>query len=211
MKPFRDRADGGRALARRLADLAGRDDVMVLGLARGGVPVAAALAGELGVPFDAFAVRKLGVPWQAELAFGAVASGGVRVLNRDVVGELPLPPEVIEEIAEREAHELVRREQAYRDERPRPALAGRVVVLVDDGIATGSSMRAAVEAVRAEGPAAVVVAVPLAPREVCAALEEEVGRVECAASPQPFRAVGIWYDSFDQLDDEEVRRLLAQD
>lgn len=209
MKPFRDRAEGGRALARLLADLAGSDDVVVLGLARGGVAVAAALAHELQVPFDAFAVRKLGVPWQEELAFGAVASGGVRVLNEDLVRELPLPRDVIDQIAEREARELVRRERAYRGERPRPSLAGRVVVLVDDGIATGSSMRAAVRAVRAQGPASVVVAVPVAPREACVALGPEVDRLECAATPRPFRAVGVWYERFDQLDDEQVQRLLA--
>jgi putative phosphoribosyl transferase len=209
MKRFADRADAGRELAARLAGFADREDVVVLGLARGGVPVAAAVAAELHVPFDAFAVRKLGVPWQEELAFGAVASGGVRVLNREVVRELPLPREAIEEIAEREAQELVRREAAYRGDRPPLAVAGRTVVLVDDGIATGSSMRAAVAALRSRGPAAIVVAVPVAPPETVAALAAEVDAVVCVATPDPFRAVGVWYRRFDQCSDEEVRRLLA--
>ena len=182
---------------------------MVLGLARGGVPVAAAVAAELHVPFDAFAVRKLGVPWQEELAFGAIASGGVRVLNQEVVRELPLPREAIEEIAEREARELVRHEAAYRGDRPPIAVAGRTVVLVDDGIATGSSMRAAIAALRARGPSAIVVAVPVAPRETIAALAAEADEVVCVATPDPFRAVGVWYRRFDQCSDEEVRRLLA--
>jgi predicted phosphoribosyltransferase len=209
MKRFADRADAGRELAARLAGFADREDVVVLGLARGGVPVAAAVAAELHVPFDAFAVRKLGVPWQEELAFGAVASGGVRVLNREVVRELPLPREAIEEIAEREAQELVRREAEYRGDRPPRAVAGRTVVLVDDGIATGSSMRAAVAALRSRGPAAIVVAVPVAPPETVAALAAEVDAVVCVATPDPFRAVGVWYRRFDQCSDEEVRRLLA--
>jgi putative phosphoribosyl transferase len=209
MRPFEDRAHAGRELAARLGALEGRDDVVVLGLARGGVPVAAAIGHELGVPFDAFAVRKLGVPWQEELAFGAVASGGVRVLNDDVVRELPLQPEVIEEIAAREARELVLRERAYRGDRPPIALEGRTVLLVDDGIATGSSMRAAVAAVRSSAPAAVLVAVPVGPRDTCAALAREVDRVVCPFTPHPFRAVGVWYERFDQCSDEEVRRLLA--
>ncbi len=209
MKAFADRAHAGRELARRLPELRGRDGVVVLGLARGGVPVAAALAHELGLAFDAFAVRKLGVPWQEELGFGAVASGGVRVLNDELVAELPLPAAVIEEIAEREARELVRRERAYRGDRPPTPLEGRTVVLVDDGIATGSSMRAAIEAVRSRRPAAIVVAVPVGPRDTCAALAQEVDRLACVATPRPFRAVGVWYRRFDQCSDEEVRRLLA--
>jgi len=209
MRRFADRAQAGRELATQLAALEGRADVVVLGLARGGVPVAAAVAAELHVPFDAFAVRKLGVPWQEELAFGAVASGGVRLLNPEVVRDLPLPSEAIEEIAEREARELVRHEAAFRGDRPPVAVEGRTVVLVDDGIATGSSMRAAIAALRARGPAAIIVAVPVAPRETVAALAQEVDRVVCVATPDPFRAVGVWYRHFEQCSDEEVRRLLA--
>ena len=209
MKAFEDRAHAGRELAARLGAFEGREDVVVLGLARGGVPVAAAIGRELRVPFDAFAVRKLGVPWQQELAFGAVASGGVRVLNADVVREMPLPQEAIEEIAAREARELVLRERAYRGDRPPVALEDRTVILVDDGIATGSSMRAAVRAVRSSAPAAVLVAVPVGPSETCAAIAQEVGRVVCVLTPDPFRAVGVWYERFDQCTDEEVRRLLA--
>ena len=208
-RPFHDRRDAGRELAGKLSALAGRDDVVVLGLARGGVPVAAPVAEALGAPLDVFVVRKLGVPWQEELAFGAVASGGVRVINEDVVRTMPLPPEVIEEIAEREERELVRHERALRDDRPPVDVAGRVAVLVDDGIATGSSMRAAIHALRSRGPARIVVAVPVAPRETCEALAREVDAVVCARTPSPFRAVGIWYERFDQTSDEEVRALLA--
>jgi putative phosphoribosyl transferase len=209
MRAFEDRAHAGRELAARLGVFEGREDVVVLGLARGGVPVAAAAGHELRVAFDAFAVRKLGVPWQKELAFGAVASGGVRVLNDDLVRELPLPAEVIEEIAAREARELVLRERSYRGDRPPVALEGRTVILVDDGIATGSSMRAAVQAVRTSAPAAVLVAVPVGPSQTCADLAREVQRVVCVLTPDPFRAVGVWYEHFDQCTDEEVRRLLA--
>jgi predicted phosphoribosyltransferase len=209
MRRFRDRAHAGRELGERLGALAGRDDVVVLGLARGGVPVAAAVASALGAPFDAFAVRKLGVPWQEELAFGAVASGGVRVLNAEVVETLPLSHEVIEEIAEREERELVRREHAYRGERVPLPVEGRAAVLVDDGIATGSSMRAAVTALRRRGPSAVVIAVPVAPRETCAALGRDVDGIVCAKMPDPFRSVGSWYDRFDQTSDDEVRALLG--
>jgi predicted phosphoribosyltransferase len=209
MRRFRDRPHAGRELAERLGPLAGRDDVVVLGLARGGVPVAAAVAHELDAPFDAFAVRKLGVPWQEELAFGAVASGGVREHNEEVVATLPLSREVIEEIAEREERELMLREHAYRGERAPLDVAGRAAVLVDDGIATGSSMRAAVTALRRRGPSAVLIAVPVAPRETCAALGRDVDGIVCARMPSPFRSVGTWYDRFDQTSDEEVRALLA--
>jgi predicted phosphoribosyltransferase len=208
MRRFRDRAHAGRELAARLGSLADRDDVVVLGLARGGVPVAAAVAHEIAAPFDAFAVRKLGVPWQEELAFGAVASGGVRVLNDEVVGTLPLSAEVIEEIAEREERKLRLREHAYRGDRAPLHVARRMVVLVDDGIATGSSMRAAVTALRRLGPSAVVIAVPVAPRETCAALGRDVDAIVCARMPDPFRSVGSWYEHFDQTSDEEVRALL---
>jgi predicted phosphoribosyltransferase len=209
MRRFTDRDHAGRALARELVALAGRDDVVVLGLARGGVPVAAAVARELGVPYDLFAVRKLGVPWQEELAFGAVASGGVRVLNGEVVRTLPLPPEAIEEITAREEAALVRQERELRGDRPPLDVAGRLAVLVDDGVATGSSMRAAVAALRLLGPARIVIAVPVAPRETCEVLRRDVDAVVCARMPEPFRAVGVWYDRFDQVADDEVRALLA--
>jgi predicted phosphoribosyltransferase len=172
------------------------------------VPVAAALAGALGVPFDVFAVRKLGVPWQEELAFGAVASGGVRVLNEDVVSTIPLPQEAIDAIAAREERALVRHEAAYRGDRPPAAVAGRVAVLVDDGLATGSSMRAAVQALRLRAPARIVIAVPVGPKETCAALAREVDALVCPRMPDPFGSVSAWYDRFDQCSDDEVRALL---
>jgi predicted phosphoribosyltransferase len=206
---FRDREEAGRELAARLGELAARDDVVVLGLARGGVPVAAPVAEALGAPLDVFAVRKLGVPWQPELAFGAVASGGVRVLNPDVVDTLPLPASAIEEIAEREERALREQERGLRGDRPPVDVEGRVAVLVDDGIATGSSMRAAVEALRTRSPRAVVVAVPVAPRETCEALRADVDGLLCARTPEPFRAVGVHYDDFGQTTDDEVRRLLG--
>jgi predicted phosphoribosyltransferase len=208
MRPFEDRDHAGRELGQRLTGLAGRDDVVVLGLARGGVPVAAAVARTIGAPLDVFAVRKLGVPWQQELAFGAVATGGIRVLNDEVVSTLPLPQEVIDEIAEREEQELARRERAHRGERPPLDVEGRIAVLVDDGIATGSSMRAAVAALRPRAPARIVVAVPVAPPATCEALKREVDDVVCAATPEPFRAVGVWYERFEQLSDDQVRNLL---
>jgi putative phosphoribosyl transferase len=207
---FSDRRDAGRHLAGRLEELAGRDDVVVLGLLRGGVPVAAAVAEELGAPLDVFAVRKLGVPWQPELAFGAVASGGVRVLNHDVLTTLPLPESVVEEISEREEHALHEYERRLRGERSPVDVEGRVAVLVDDGIATGSSMRAAIAALRRRGPRAVVVAVPVAPRQSCEALRKDVDAVVCARTPEPFRAVGVWYERFDQTTDDEVRALLTR-
>jgi putative phosphoribosyl transferase len=209
MRRFRDREHAGQVLAAGLDGLRGRDDVVVLGLARGGVPVAAAVAAAIGAPLDVFAVRKLGVPWQAELAFGAVASGGVRVLNDDVVRTLPLPPRVIEEIGDREQLELARHERVLRGDRPPLEVAARVVVLVDDGIATGSSMRAAVQALRLRGPSEVIVAAPVAPRETCEALAREVDRVVCTRMPSPFRAVGNWYEDFGQTTDDEVRALLG--
>jgi putative phosphoribosyl transferase len=209
MRPFRDRDHAGQVLAEELGSLAGRDDVVVLGLARGGVPVAAVVARAIGAPLDVFAVRKLGVPWQPELAFGAVASGGVRILDDDVVRTLPLPAAVIEEIARREERALVRQERGLRGDRPALDVAGRTAVLVDDGIATGSSMRAAVEALGRRGPSAVIVAVPVAPRETCEALAGIVASVVCARTPFPFGAVGAWYEDFGQCSDDEVRALLG--
>ena len=193
---FRDRAD------------AGRGDVTVLALPRGGVPVGYEVALALGAPLDVFLVRKLGVPGQEELAMGAIATGGVRVVNDAVVEELGIAPDVIEAVAAREQEELERRERAYRGERPAPDVSGRVVILVDDGLATGSTMRAAARALRKLGPARIVVAVPVAPREACAALRPEADEVVCAETPESFKGVGRWYDDFSQTTDEEVRALL---
>jgi putative phosphoribosyl transferase len=207
---FRDRVEAGRVLASHLAHYAGRPDVLVLALPRGGVPVGYEVARALGAPLDVFLVRKLGVPGHEELAMGAIASGGVRVLNEDVVAALDIPQAAIEAAAEREAQELARREREYRDGRPAPNVRGRTVLLVDDGLATGSTMRAAVAALRRLQPAAIVVAVPTAAFETCAELRPLVEEVVCASTPHPFRAVGLWYDDFSQTSDEEVRGLLAR-
>jgi predicted phosphoribosyltransferase len=182
--------------------------VLVLGLPRGGVPVAARVALALAAPLDVFVVRKLGVPGHEELAMGAIASGGVQVVNEQVVDRLGLSEAVLGQVAETEGHELARREQRYREGRGPPDLAGRVVILVDDGLATGSTMRAAVAAARRLGPARVVVAVPTAPASTCQRLRKEADEVVCATTPRPFRAVGYSYRSFPQTSDEEVRSLL---
>jgi erythromycin esterase-like protein/predicted phosphoribosyltransferase len=205
---FRDRRDAGRALAGLLEHYRNRPDVIVLGLPRGGVPVAYEVAMALSAPLDIFVVRKLGVPGREEVAMGAIASGGVVVLNDDVVRGLGISPEVIQQVAEREGRELVRREQAYRQGRPMPDLAGRTVILVDDGLATGASMRAAIQALRQLKPGRIVVAVPAAPESTCSELSEVVDEVVCATTPSPFFAVGQSYWNFDQTTDEEVRNLL---
>ncbi len=207
---FRDRADAGRVLARDLREYAGRSDVLVLGLPRGGVPVAFEVARELGAPLDVFVVRKLGAPGQEELAMGAIASGGMRVLNRDVVHLLAVSATDIEAITAREEQELERRERLYRGDRPPVDPRGRIVILIDDGLATGSSMRAAAAALRRLGPEKIVVAVPVASRSICDDLAAEVDEVICAATPEPFYAVGQWYASFAQTSDEEVRDLLER-
>ena len=207
---FRDRADAGRRLAARLTAYAGRPDVLVLALPRGGVPVAFEVARRLGAPLDVFLVRKLGAPGREELAMGALAAGGVRVLNEEVVRNLAIPDHVIDEAAEREGRELARREHEYRDGRPPPDVRGRTVLLVDDGLATGSTMRAAVAALRRLGPARVVVAVPVGAAETCAELGAEADESVCALTPEPFHAVGLWYEDFTQTTDEEVRDLLAR-
>jgi putative phosphoribosyl transferase len=206
---FRDRVEAGRRLALELASYAGRDDVLVLALPRGGVPVAFEVAAALRAPLDVFLVRKLGVPGQEEFAMGAIASGGVRVMSDEVVRQLGLSREQVERVAEREQRELERRQQAYRGGRAAPELAGRKVILVDDGLATGSTMRAAVAAVRKGKPGRIVVAVPVGARDTCRALRAEADEVVCAATPEPFWGVGYWYQDFSQTSDEEVQGLLA--
>jgi predicted phosphoribosyltransferase len=207
---FRDRTDAGQKLAARLAKYAHRSDVLVLALPRGGVPVAYEVAEQLGAPLDVFQVRKLGVPGYEELAMGAIASGGVRVINDDVVRQLAIPGEVIDAVAAEERRELERRERAYRNGRPPPDVRGRTVILIDDGLATGSTMRAAAAALRKLGPARIVVAVPVSAPETCDEIREEVDEVVCAVTPEPFRGVGLWYKDFSQTTDEEVRALLER-
>lgn len=209
-RPFRDREHAGRVLAERLKAYANRSDVVVLALPRGGVPVAVEVAAALRAPVDVFVVRKLGTPGQPELAMGAIASGGARVLNDDVVKLLNLTTDAIDRVTETEQRELERRERLYRDHRPFPSLADQVVILVDDGLATGSSMRAAVKALRQHRPRRVVVAVPAAAAETCDEFRAEVDEIVCATTPEPFYAVGLWYDDFSQTTDEEVRDLLAR-
>ena len=207
-RPFADRVDAGRELAGRLSAYAGRTDVVVLALPRGGVPVAAEVADALHAPLDVYLVRKLGAPGQRELAMGAIASGGVRVVNDDVVRWLRITPEQIDRVAAEEAIELERREAAYRNGRGPADLTGRVVILVDDGLATGSTMRAAVQSVRLRGPSRVVAAVPVGAPSTCQELGAVADEVICARMPEPFSAVGQWYLDFEQTSDDEVRELL---
>lgn len=211
--PFADRREAGRVLGARLAErYADRDDVLVLALPRGGVPVGYEVAGALGAPLDLLLVRKLGLPGHEELAMGAIATGGAMVLNDEVVGPLRIDREVIDRVAAREREEMRRRQEAYRGNRPEPAVRGRRVIVVDDGLATGSTMLAAVKALRQQDPAEIVVAVPVAPPETCEALdrEPEIDRVVCAATPAMFGGVGRWYVDFEQTGDEEVRDLLER-
>jgi putative phosphoribosyl transferase len=208
---FRDRTDAGRRLATALAtrqDLG--DDPIVLALPRGGVPVAFEVARALGLPLDVFLVRKLGVPHREEYAMGAIASGGIRVLNEEVIRALRIPGDVVEEVARREQQELERRERAYRGDRTKPNLAGRTAIIVDDGLATGATMRAAIRAARAERAGKVVVAVPTASPEICASLKDSADDVFCLTTPSPYMAVGVWYDDFSQTTDEEVVELLKR-
>lgn len=207
---FRDRTDAGRRLADKLKHYANRDDVVVLGLPRGGVPIGYEVARALHAPLDVFVVRKIGLPWQEELAMGAVASGGVRVLDRNLIRVAHVSDDDVERIAQSEERELERRERLYRGDRPFPALRGKTVILVDDGLATGASMRAAVEALRHEEPARIVVAVPVAAPETCDAFRDFVDEIICAETPEPFQAVGLWYDDFSQTTDDDVRALLAR-
>ena len=206
---FSDRREAGRELARLLPASLRSDDVVVLALPRGGVPVAFEIAQALGAPLDVFLVRKLGTPGHPELAMGAIASGGIRVLNDEVVEYLNIPRDLIDAVAEREQAELERREAAYRQGRPMPSLRNRTVILVDDGLATGSTMKAAVEAAKHEQPTRVIVAVPVGAPETCRELAKRADEVICARMPTPFSAVGQWYRDFTQTTDEEVKNLLT--
>lgn len=208
---YLNRTEAGRELATKLSKFAGRGDVIVLALPRGGVPVAVEVARALRAPLDVFVVRKLGVPGHEELAFGAIASGGVRVFAEDTIRGLRLTLPMIEAVIEMEEKELTRRERLYRGDRPLLELRGKTVIIVDDGLATGASMLAAVRAVRAYEPAQVVVAVPVAARETCGDMDEEADVVcVCALEPAPFYGVGMWYYDFSQTSDEEVQALLAK-
>jgi putative phosphoribosyl transferase len=207
---FRDRHEAGRLLAERLAAYTDRSDVVILALPRGGVPVAFEIAAVLHVPLDVMVVRKLGVPGHEELAMGAIASGGVQVVNQEVVRHLGLSQAVLESVAATEYQELTRRERAYRGSHGAAIVEGRTVILVDDGLATGSTMRAAVAALRRRGPTRIVIAVPTAAPETCEELKTEVDEIVCATTPTPFYGVGQWYDDFSQTTDEEVRDLLEQ-
>jgi len=207
-RAFRDRRDAGRALAGLLGHYRGRDDIVVLALPRGGVPVAFEVATALGAPLDVFIVRKLGTPGHEELAMGAIASGGMVVLNDDVVGDLGISAPTIQRVADEEGRELERRDRVYREGRPMVDVTGKVVILVDDGLATGSSMRAALLALRRVHPARIVLAVPTAPAHTCQELAVEADELVCATTPSPFVAVGQAYWDFGQTTDDEVRELL---
>ena len=207
---FRDRRHAGRVLAEHLREYADRNDVIVLALPRGGVPVAYEVATALHLPLDVFVVRKLGVPGYPELAMGAIASGGVQVLNDDVVSQLPDAKQWVAYVANEERKELERRELFYRDARPRPDLRGKTVILIDDGLATGATMRAAARALKEQGVAHLVVAVPVASPETCDEFRGEVDHIVCAFTPASFAGVGQFYEDFSQTSDDEVRALLAQ-
>jgi len=207
---YLDRIDAGRKLAARLTAYADHSDVVVLGLPRGGVPVAFEVAQALHAPLDVFVVRKLGVPGHEELAMGAIATGDVRVLNDDVIRMLNVPERIIDVVTARERIELQRREHAYRGDRPPLSVRAHTVILVDDGLATGSTMRAALAALRRQGPKRLVVAVPIGAAETCAEFQREADDVVCASTPEPFYAVGVWYHDFSETSDAEVRELLEQ-
>jgi putative phosphoribosyl transferase len=207
---FPNRLEAGRQLAQKLEKYAGRDDVIVLGLPRGGVPVANEVAKHLGAPLDVFIVRKLGVPGFEELAAGAIASGGVRVLNEDVMRAIPHADQAIETVTARETAELQRREQLYREDRAPQELRDRIAILVDDGLATGATMRAAVKALRQREVAKIVVAVPVGPPDTCHEIEEQADETICLSTPEFFQAVGQYYDDFSQTTDEDVRELLGR-
>lgn len=208
--PFDNRAQAGYRLGQALRGYAGRPDVVILALPRGGVPVAFEIAQAIKAPLDLMLVRKLGTPGQEELAMGAIAPGGVQLLNRDIVDSMRIPEQAIEAVAKRERRELERRQHAYRGERPLPDVAKRCVILVDDGLATGATMRTAIKALRQQHPARIVVAVPVAPPETIRTLQQEADEVVCLATPEPFWAIGQWYRDFPQLSDEEVKDLLQR-
>ena len=207
-RTFATRREAGKELAKKLATYEHRPDVLVLALPRGGVPVAYEVARALQVTLDVFLVRKLGVPGHEELAMGAIATGGVRVLDKEITTEMNIPEQVIDAVVQREQEELQRRERLYRGDRSTPSVRGRTVILVDDGMATGSSMRAAAIAVRQMQPSKLIVAVPVAAQQTCDDFKDEVDEVICALTPEPFMAVGTWYSDFSQTNDDEVRQLL---
>jgi len=206
---FQDRRDAGQQLAGKLAHYRHRPGLQVLALPRGGVPVAYEVAKALRAPLDIFVVRKLGLPGHEEFAIGAIATGGVRVLDEDVIQQIGLSSAEVERVTANELRELERRERDYRGNRPPPEIAGRTVILIDDGLATGSTMRAAVAALKLEHAEKIIIAVPVAPPETCAAIGKDVDEIVCAVTPEPFLAVGLWYRDFSQTSDEEVRQLLA--
>lgn len=210
MHQFKDRREAGRILAQDLSAYAGRSDLIVFALPRGGVPVAYEVALALNAPLDIFIVRKLGLPGREELAIGAIASGGIRVLNEDIIHALHIPEEMINLVAQQELRELQRREQSYRGNRPPLDAQGKTVILVDDGLATGASMRAAITGVRTHAPNQIVIAVPTAAPETCEALEFDVNEIVCSMTPEPFLGVGRWYENFSQVSDEEVRTCLEE-
>lgn len=207
---FQDRTEAGQKLAEKLTVYATRQDVLVLGLPRGGVPVAYEVAKTLNAPLDIFLVRKLGVPTQPEFAMGAIASGGVRILNEKVVKNLHISEDAIARTAAQEQRELERREYAYRGDRPPLNLRDRTIILVDDGLATGATMHAAVVAIRKQHPKRIIAAVPISAPEICNEFRVEVDKIICAETPRPFFAVGIWYKNFSQTTDAEVRDLLQR-
>src|SRR5450759_4086229 len=207
---FRNRTEAGRQLGAQLTQYAGRSDVIVLGLPRGGIPVAHEVAARLEAPLDVFLVRKLGVPGHPELAMGAIAAGGIKVLSHDLIRDLAIPPALIEQVAVRERLELERRDALFRGNRRPPVVRDRTVILVDDGLATGSSMQAAVLALRQHAPARIVVAVPVGARETCERLRRLADEVVCVATPEPFDAVGLWYEECAQTTDDEVTRFIAR-
>jgi len=208
-EPFADRRDAGRVLASRLQKYAGRDDVVVLALPRGGVPVGYEVASALGASLDVFLVRKLGTPGHRELAMGAIASGGVRMLNQDVLSHLGIPQDIIDLVIESEQRELERRESEYRKNHPPLKLRGQTVIVVDDGLATGSSMHAAVTAIRQKQPKKIIVAVPVGARDTCQSFQNEVDTIAiCAITPESFQSVGAWYANFAPTTDDEMRKCL---
>lgn len=209
MSLFRDRRQAGQRLAKALQDFEIPDDAIVLGLARGGVPVAYEVAKALELPFDAFIVRKLGAPGQPELAIGAIASAETRILNDHIIRVLGISQDALDAVTENERRELRRREKLYRKDRPSPDLTGRVVLIVDDGLATGATMRVAIEAIRQKNPAQIIAACPVAPQKTCQELSQLADHMLCLATPDPFFGVGAWYDDFSPTTDNEVRALLA--